>query len=135
MATLEAAIPRFGLLATVRNRRGLVASVDPFEGGPEGTLHLVSIEYIDPDGPPEDRLVWERETAPEPLEPRALPDVSASDAMLPEGFDALVRATRWSAISPFVDPDGSSGPLERLPLASLLHGAIQVEDFQLVPLL
>ena len=35
---------------------------------------------------------------------------------------------------PFLDPDGS-GPLERLPIRSPFHGAVQVEDYQLVPLL
>jgi superfamily II DNA or RNA helicase len=51
-----------------------------------------------------------------------------------EDFDALLRATRWSAAAPFIDPDGN-GPLDRLPIASPFHGAVQVDDFQLVPLL
>jgi superfamily II DNA or RNA helicase len=51
-----------------------------------------------------------------------------------EDFDALLRATRWSAATPFIAPDGS-GPLGQLPLASPFHGAVQVDDFQLVPLL
>ena len=54
--------------------------------------------------------------------------------MPPEDFDALVRASRWTAASPYLDPDGH-GPLERLPISSSFHGAVQVEDFQLVPLL
>jgi hypothetical protein len=68
-------------------------------------------------------------------EPSALPDVPGQSPMLPEEFDALVRATCWTALTPYVDPDGSDGPLDRLPLASPFHGAIQVGDFQLVPLL
>jgi superfamily II DNA or RNA helicase len=51
-----------------------------------------------------------------------------------EDYDALLRATRWSAATPFLDPDGS-GPLGRLPVSSPFHGAVQVDDFQLVPLL
>lgn len=54
--------------------------------------------------------------------------------MPPEDFDALLRAARWTAGSPFLDPDGE-GPLDRLPISSPFHGAVQVEDFQLVPLL
>jgi hypothetical protein len=46
-----------------------------------------------------------------------------------EAFDAMVRATRWTALSPFLDPDGETGPLQAAPLVSPLHGAIQVEDF------
>lgn len=129
--------PRVGMLATVRNRRGIVTTVTPSEGGPEGVFHLVAVEYIDPDGVPEDQLIWETETllGATLLEPSALPDVSSDPPMAPREFDSLVRATRWTALTPYVDPDGSDGPLERLPLASPLHGAIQVEDFQLVPLL
>jgi len=40
--------PRVGMMATVRNRRGLVVSVDPFDANPEGRLHLVRIEYPGP---------------------------------------------------------------------------------------
>jgi len=54
--------------------------------------------------------------------------------MVGEDFDAILRASRWSAAMPFIDPDGD-GPVERLPIASPFHGAVQVEDFQLVPLL
>jgi hypothetical protein len=68
------------------------------------------------------------------LEPTALPNVARSDPNPAEDYDALLRATRWSAATPFVDPDGS-GPLDRLPLFSPFHGAMQVDDFQLVPLL
>ncbi len=41
------------MLAKVRNRRGLITSVTPFDGGIEGRVHLVTIEYLDPDGAPE----------------------------------------------------------------------------------
>ena len=136
-AAPQQAPPRVGMLATVRNRRGLVTAVEPSDGGPDGTFHLVSVEYIDADGAPEDQLLWETEQqlGATTLEPSALPDLAGDPPMAPADFDALVRATRWTALTPYVDPDGSDGPLDRLPLASPLHGAIQVEDFQLVPLL
>jgi len=126
--------PRVGMLATVRNRRGLVVSVEPFDARPEGRLHLVRIEYTDPDGVPEDTLLWEREHNRRLLEPTALPRVADQPAMPGEDFDALVRATRWSALTPFLSPDGSGQPSD-LPIASPFFGAVQVEDFQLVPLL
>ena len=46
-----------------------------------------------------------------------------------------MRATRWTAISPFLDPDGREGPLKRFPIAAPRYGAIQLEEFQLIPLL
>jgi superfamily II DNA or RNA helicase len=125
--------PRIGMFATVRNRRGLMTSVEPFDG-PTGRLHLVSIDYKDDHFPRGEKLIWELEPAGRLLEPTALPNVGNSDPMLVEDFDALLRATRWSAGTPFLDPDGA-GPLGRLPVSSPFHGAVQVDDFQLVPLL
>ncbi|MGE3342582.1 MAG: DISARM system SNF2-like helicase DrmD [Vicinamibacterales bacterium] len=137
MTTVETAaqgVPRAGMLATVRNRRGIVTAVEPYNG-PEGRLHLVTVEYSDTDGVAEDQLVWEREVGASLQEPSALPNVTDEPPMPPEDYEAFVRASRWSAVTPFIDPDGSDGPLTRLPLVAPLHGAIQVEDFQLVPLL
>jgi superfamily II DNA or RNA helicase/DNA-binding transcriptional regulator GbsR (MarR family) len=121
------------MFATVRNRRGVTTGVEPFDG-PTGRLHLVSIDYKDDQFPRGEKLIWELEPAGRLLEPTALPNVGSSDPMPVEDFDALLRATRWSAATPFIDPDGS-GPLGRLPIASPFHGAVQVDDFQLVPLL
>jgi len=127
-------IPRVGMMATLRNRRALVASVEPFDAGPDGRLHLVRVEYTDLDGVPEDAVLWEREQGATLLEPTTLPQVAYSAPMTPDEYDALIRATRWSAITPFLRPDGS-GELSKLPISSPFHGAIQVDDFQLVPLL
>lgn len=126
--------PRVGMMATVRNRRGLVVSVDPFDAKPEGRLHMVRVEYTDADGVPEDTLLWEREHNRALLEPTALPRVADQPPMPGEDFDALVRATRWSALTPFLDPEAPDQPSD-LPIASPFFGAVQVEDFQLVPLL
>lgn len=126
--------PRVGMLATVRNRRAVIAGVDPFDHPTNGRLHVVTVEYVDGDGTPDDRLVWEREVGAELVAPRALPNLSTDAPMPHRDFDALVRATRWTALTPFVDPDGE-GPLERLPITAPYHGAVEVEDFQLVPLL
>ena len=125
--------PRIGMFATVRNRRGLTTGVEPFDG-PSGRLHLVTIDYKDDQLPRGEKLIWELEPAGRLLEPTALPQVTGSDPMPAEDYDALLRATRWSAATPFIDPDGS-GPVGRLTIASPFHGAVQVEDFQLVPLL
>jgi len=129
----SASVPRIGIFATVRNRCGLTTAVEPFDG-PNGRLHLVSIDYKDDQLPRSEKLIWELEAAGRLLEPTALPNVASSDPMPVEDYDALLRAARWSAATPFLDPDGS-GPLGRLPFASPLHGAVQVDDFQLVPLL
>jgi hypothetical protein len=121
------------MFALVRNRRGVVSAVEPYDDGVKGRMHLVHLDYKDDQLPRDERLLWELEPFSKVLEPNALPDLSA-DPMPTEDFDALVRASRWTAASPFLDPD-DEGPLERLPISSPFHGAVQVEDFQLVPLL
>ncbi len=125
------AIPRVGMFATVRNRRGVVSAVEPFDGD-SGRLHLVHLEYKDDQLPHEEQLLWELEPHRQLLEPVALPNVAASDSMTGGDFDALLRAARWTAARPYLDPDG---PVGRLPISSPFHGAVQVEDYQLVPLL
>jgi hypothetical protein len=54
--------------------------------------------------------------------------------MDPAEFDALVRATRWGALRPFLNPEGS-GKRSEFSACSPFFGAVQVDDFQLVPLL
>src|SRR5262249_49970869 len=115
--------------ATIRNRRGVVASVEPYDTTSEGRIHLVRVEYTDADGTPEDVVLWEREHNPTLLEPTALPRVGEESPMAPADFDALVRACRWVAVTPFINVEGA------LPIASPVFGAVQVEDFQLVPVL
>ncbi|HED66925.1 MAG TPA: DNA helicase, partial [Planctomycetes bacterium] len=126
-------IPRVGMFATVRNRRGVIASVEPHDGD-EGRMHLVHLEYNDDQWPREEQLLWERELRRAVLEPSALPDTYGTEPMLPEDYDALLRAARWTATSPYLDPDGE-GPVERLPVSSPFHAAVHIEDYQLVPLL
>ena len=126
-------IPRVGMFATVRNRRGIVAAVEPFDGD-TGRLHLVHLEYKDDQYPIEEELLWELEPHKNLLEPTALPLTSSTDPMPREDFDALLRASRWTAAMPYLDPEGDD-PLDRKPITSPFHGAVQVEDFQLVPLL
>jgi superfamily II DNA or RNA helicase len=123
------------MLATVRNRRGIVSAVEPFGAPSADQVHLVTVEYTDAGSPPEDQLLWEREPGARVLEPTALPEIERAAPMPTEDFDALVRAARWTALSPFVDPDGTEEPRTRWPVAAPFHAAIQIEDFQLVPLL
>ena len=40
------AIPRTGMLATVRNRRALIRAVEPFDGGLDGRVHLVTLGLL-----------------------------------------------------------------------------------------
>ena len=128
-------IPRAGMLASVRNRRGVVAAVEPFDGE-TGRLHLVHLDYKDDHAPSEERVLWEIEPSRHLDEPNALPNPAHSGGAMPaDDFDALVRAARWTALSPYLDPAGGEGPPPREPVASPFHGGVCVESYQLVPLL
>lgn len=122
------------MMATIRNRRAVISRVKPVDTH-QGRLHLVELEYTDVDsGRADDTVIWEREVGATLHEPNALPDVLAEPPMAHAHFDALLRASRWSALTPSLtghdSPEGAD-----MPLASPLHGAVEVEDFQLVPLL
>jgi superfamily II DNA or RNA helicase len=95
---------------------------------------MVRVEYADGEGSPGDLLLWERETRASLVEPAALPRVAEEPPMAPPDFEALTRATRWTAMTPFVATDGTKKAAD-LPIASPFFGAVQVEDFQLLPLL
>ncbi len=127
-------LPRPGMFATVRNRRGVIAAVEPFDGE-SGRVHLVTVDYKDEGLPTHEQLVWELELPhARLLEPNELPDPSRSGPMPADEFEALLRAARWTSAMPFIDPDGS-GPLDRLPFRSPFHSAVEIDDYQLVPLL
>ena len=120
------------MFATVRNRRGIISSVEAHDGD-AGRYHLVHMDYKDEFHPAQESLIWEVEVDARALPPTALPNVN-NDPMAPDDLDAILRAARWSATMPFLDPDGD-GPLGSMPLSSPFHGAFEVEDYQLVPLL
>lgn len=127
-------LPRVGMLATVRNRRGVISAVEPFgDAKTSSLLHLVTIEFSDADGDAEESLLWERERCPVVLEPNAMPRVDVDAPMLMEEFLALQRATRWSALTPFLSAQSPERRSEPVPSAPV-YGAVSVDDFQLVPL-
>jgi hypothetical protein len=100
-----------------------------------GLVHLVTVDYTDLEGSREETVVWERESHARIIQGTGLPQVADAAPMALGDFVALQRSARWGAIHPFIDPDGDTGPLSRLPFSSPLHGAIEVEDYQMVPLL
>ncbi len=130
---MTAVPPREGMMAVVRNRRALITGVQPFDADELGRLHLVEVEYTDGVGAETDQVLWEVEPGTDVLEPAALPRVEATAPMDPRELDAMVRAARWSALTPSLPFSGLTE--DRPPLAAPLFGAIQPEAYQLVPVL
>jgi len=126
-------LPREGMMAVVRNRRALITGVQAFDADERGRFHLVEVEYTDGVGAETDQVLWEVEPEPEVLEPSALPRVDSASPMDPRELDAMVRAARWSALTPSLPFSGLDE--DRPPLAAPLFGAIHPEAYQLVPVL
>jgi superfamily II DNA or RNA helicase len=125
--------PREGMMAVLRNRRALITGVQSFDADEAGRLHLVEVEYTDGVGAETDQVLWEVEPGTEVLEPAALPRIEATLPMELREFDAMVRAARWSALTPSLPFSGLAE--DRPPLAAPLFGAIYPETYQLVPVL
>lgn len=132
MKIKENSIPRVGMSCMVRNRLAVIIDVREFAGG-NGQQHLIRVNYKDSALPAVEDLLWNIEPGAKLLEPAALP-ISSSNLMPLDEFDAMVQACRWSAGQPFVDTDAENQQ-KRQPLSSPFYGAVEPDDYQLVPLL
>jgi len=125
--------PREGMMAVVRNRRAMITGVQPYDAAEHGRFHLVEVDYTDGLGAESDQLIWEVEPATRVVEPSTPPLIESMQPMELREFDAMVRAARWSALTPTLPFSGLAK--DRPPLASPLYGAVALEAYQLVPLL
>lgn len=125
--------PREGMMAVVRNRRAMITGVQPYDAAEHGRYHLVEVDYTDGLGAESDQLLWEVEPGRRVVEPSTPPLVESMQPMELREFDAMVRAARWSALTPTLPFSGLAK--DRPPLASPLYGAVALEAYQLVPLL
>jgi len=80
-------VPRAGMLAIIRKRRGIISEVREFDGE-TGRLHLVRVDYKDDLRPPFEEVIWELEPSSLLLQPSELPRASDPPMRL-EDFDAL----------------------------------------------
>jgi len=116
-------VPEQGQLVRVRQRHYIVQDV--LGGSVEPSRpdqHRVRLECLDDDqvGSSLD-VIWQHEVNPVVHDQLGLPRPDAWDPR--DRFDAFLHATRWSL----------SSVLEGLPLQAPFRGAIQIEDYQLEP--
>ncbi len=123
MAAAGVPVPEQGQLVKVRHRHYIVqdvwgGSVDPSR--PE--QHRVRLEALDDDQVGEElAVIWEHEINTQVMDALGLPRPDSWDPM--DRFDAFLLASRWSL----------SSVLEGLPLQAPFRGAIQIEEYQLEP--
>ena len=119
------AVPEQGQLVQVRHRHYLVQDVWPGAAEPsQPPMHRIRLEALDDDQVGETLdVIWEHEVNAKVHDALGLPRPDAWDPA--ERFEAFLLATRWSL----------SSVLDGLPLQAPFRGAIQLEDYQLEPVI
>jgi len=118
---LATTVPEQGQLVQVRNRHFVV--LDVAEHSDNGkAMHKVTLECLDDDAlGDETEVIWQREIAPEVFSISRLPRPEEWDAL--GRFAAYTSALRWS----------SNSLVEGPPLTAPFFGAVEIEPYQLVP--
>lgn len=130
-------IPEIGQFTLIRKRPAIVRNLIPFqESRSAKELHMLDIEYIDGlDNPSEDKVMWEREVGARSYSILDLPDIMTNQRPdHPERYNAFIDAMKWTSNTTYRYKDGKVSSLES-PLLSPWYSAVQVEDYQLYPVL
>lgn len=127
--------PEIGQCVLVRRRPAVVMNAIASPGGRDGRVtHLIDVEYLDGySHPSADRIVWERETDARLLAAYDLPTITTQPDR-PERFHAYLDALRWSSQGIYT-VDGDAVTYAKSPLLAPHFSAVQVEDYQLFPVL
>jgi hypothetical protein len=131
-------LPEVGRYVFVRKRPAIVRNVTTFsEDLTAKQMHFVDVEYIDDyDYPAEDKLIWEREVNAKLIPVLDFPEIekATSQPDNPERFKAFVDSMRWTS-NTLYHLDGGNLVSQRIPLLSPWFSSVQVEDYQLFPVL
>jgi len=132
-ATGISSLPEVGQAVQVRGRLGTVRTVAAYDTGkPTGRLHLVEVEYLDERGQPEeDQLLWEVEPTGRILGDTSLPRVDEYRPDSPGALRAFLNTHRWTRLNRLRE----AGNVEEEPLLSVWNSAIQINPYQLEPVL
>ncbi len=134
--TISATLPHAGQTVYVRNRPALVRSVEDYHHPSMATLHTVLVEYIDGwSHPSSDFLIWERERGAKVMHGMTVPRIDQADQPPdhPNLLRAFLWANQWSAVNRLADRQEDDE--RQLQLISPWQSAVQVEDYQLYPVL
>jgi hypothetical protein len=131
--------PEQGKLVMVRRRPAIIRKVKPFvDAHTKREEHFLNVEYIDGwSFPSEDNIVWEREIGTRVLSSATVPDVGSPNSSLdtPEKFYAFLDAIKWSTQGNIANLIDLPKEYESANFASPWKSAVEVEDYQLYPVL
>jgi len=131
-------IPEIGQIVLVRNRPAIIRNQVTFSEGSSGIqLHTLDLEYIDGyNHPTEDRIIWEREINAKSFSSLQFPDLTKSINLPdhPLRYDSFLNALRWSSNCIFTYEYGKVKK-SPIPFLSPWYSAVQIEDYQIYPVL
>lgn len=125
--------PERGQLVQIRNRPAIVTNVVSANDN-EQPFNLVSVDYLDGhDHPQSDQILWEIEPRSTYLENAGWPAIPSHQPDRPDTYQAYLDSIRWTSLQSIQSLLESDD--EDIPLVSPWASAIQIEDYQLTPLL
>lgn len=123
---VEIQLPEQGQIVKIRQRMYTVTEVHASTiSSPDGELpmHLITLASVEDDALGETlQVLWEIEVGTQIIERAELPSITGFDA--PERLDAFLDAVRW----------GAASQADRAVLQSPFRSGIQLQDYQLNPL-
>lgn len=124
--------PERGQLIQVRNRPALVTAVTSANSQNQ-PMNLVTVDYLDGhEHPQTDQILWELEPTSGFLENAGWPNIPQQQPDRPRYYDAYLDSVQWTSLQSIQSLINSE---ENLPLVSPWASAVQIEDYQLTPLL
>lgn len=126
-------VPQSGQTVQVRGRPAVIETVSESKNAQSVKTHLVHVKYLDEHPyPREDTLVWEIEVDKRIRDTAGWPDVDEHAPDPSARYQAYLDAVRWTSLQSM---EGQIVTQDDVPLVSPWSAAVQVEDYQLVPLL
>ncbi|KPI52020.1 hypothetical protein KW94_10625 [Clostridioides difficile] len=126
-------IPTVGQMVIVRGRPAIVKDITPSKNSTNVELfHAIDVQYIDGWLHPErDILIWEREYEAEIVQGNMLPKIDNEDFSPdePDKLKAFINSYKWSSVARI------NATLEDVNLTAPWQSSVQIEDYQLYPVL
>jgi SNF2 family DNA or RNA helicase len=133
---VDKTIPKPGQSILVRNRPAVVRDVRAFSSPTTVAAHAVQVDYLDGWSHPEaDQVIWEREVGARVISSLTLPRIGQGPVHpdVPSRLKAFLDSYRWSAINTLLPPREREP--EEVRLVAPWHSAVQIEDYQIYPVL
>ena len=131
-------VPEIGQYVLIRRRPAIVRNKFQFSDERTGyQYHMLDVDYIDgQQNPSDDQILWEREINAKSFEPIDFPNIEDFELKPdnPDRFNAFIDAIKWSS-NGFYSLEDNKLNMTTSPLLSPWFSAVQIEDYQLYPVL